>query len=94
MLQHVADERTQVPEFDPEAGGPAYTYVRVADHIAARIAAGELAPGSRLPAERDLAAEYGVALGTARRAVEELRDRGLVVTLAAKGTFVAEPPRD
>jgi GntR family transcriptional regulator len=91
MLQHVADERRQVPDFDPEAGGPAYTYVRVADHIAARIAAGELAPGARLPAERDLAAEYRVALGTARRAVEELRVRGLVVTLAAKGTFVTAP---
>jgi len=88
MLRHVTGER-KVPEFDPDAGGPAYTYVRVADHVAARIAAGELAPGSRLPAERDLAAEYGVALGTARRAVEELRGRGLVVTLPAKGTFVA-----
>jgi DNA-binding GntR family transcriptional regulator len=79
----------QVPPFDPGAGGPAYVYVLVADHIAARISAGELAPGSRLPAERDLAAEYDVAVGTARRAVEELRGRGLVVTLPAKGTFVA-----
>ena len=45
-------------------------------------------PGGRLPAERDLAADYQVAVGTARRAVEELRQRGLVVTLPAKGTFV------
>ena len=78
-----------VPEWDPEGGGPAYTYARVADHLAARIAARELAPGARLPSERDLAAEYGVALGTARRAIVELRERGLVVTLPAKGTFVA-----
>ncbi|TMR00143.1 GntR family transcriptional regulator [Actinomadura soli] len=35
--------------------------------------------------------QYGVAIGTARRAIEELRDRGLVVTLASKGTFVVEP---
>jgi GntR family transcriptional regulator len=60
----------------------------MADHIAARIEAGELVPGARLPGERDLADEYQVALGTARRAVEELRRRGLVVTLPAKGTFV------
>ena len=91
MLRCVADVQ-KVPEFDPEGGGPAYTYVKVADHLAARIAAGQLAPGSRLPAERDLAAEYGVALGTARRAVEELRERGLVVTLPSKGTFVATKP--
>ena len=89
-MRCVADERA-VPPFDPEAGGPAYTYVKVADHLAARIAAGELPPGAMLPAERDLAAGYGVALGTARRAVEALRERGLVVTLPAKGTFVTAP---
>lgn len=77
-----------VPPFDPDAGGPGYLYVAVADHIAARIEAGDLRPGARLPGERDLAAEYGVALATARHAVEVLRERGLVVTLAAKGTFV------
>ncbi|GAB1821102.1 winged helix-turn-helix domain-containing protein [Herbidospora sp. RD11066] len=81
-----------VPPYDPDASGPAtYVYARVADHIAARIVTGELAPGVRLPGERDLAAEYGVALGTARRAIEDLRDRGLVVTLPAKGTYVAKP---
>jgi DNA-binding GntR family transcriptional regulator len=58
---------TGVPPFDPGAAGPAYVYVRMADHIAARIAAGDLPPGSRLPGERDLAEEYGIALGTVRR---------------------------
>lgn len=69
----------------------AYVYMQVADHITARIAAGELRPGARLPGERDLGEEYGVAYLTARRAVRELRERGLVVTLPAKGTFVAYP---
>lgn len=78
----------QVPEFDPDAGEPGYIYMKMADHIAARIDSGELPPGTRLSAERDLAAEYGVALGTARRATEELRDRGLVTTIPVKGTFV------
>ena len=82
----------QVPKFDPNAGGPGYVYRKVADHVAARIAAGELAPGAMLPAERDMAEEYGVAVGTVRRAVEELRSRGLVITLPAKGTFVAGVP--
>ena len=65
--------------------------VEVADHVAARIAAGELAPGAMLPSERDMAAEYGVAIGTVRRAVDELRARGLVVTLASKGSYIAAP---
>ena len=89
MLHCVAD----VPQWDPDAGGPAYVYMRVADHIAARIAAGDLPAEARLPAERDLAAEYAVAIGTARRAVLELRDRGLVVTLPGKGTYVVSPPK-
>jgi DNA-binding GntR family transcriptional regulator len=69
---------------------PVYVYVQVADDIAAQISSGHLAPGARLPAERDIAQQYGVAYLTARRAVRELRDRGLVVTLPAKGTYIAE----
>ena len=72
----------------------AYVYMQVADHIAARIKSGELRPGARLPGERDLAAEYGVAHLTARRATRELRERRLVVTLPSKGTFVAYPQAD
>ncbi|AVH57194.1 MULTISPECIES: winged helix-turn-helix domain-containing protein [Streptomyces] len=72
----------------------AYVYMQMADHIAERIAKGELRPGARLPGERDLAAEYGVAHLTARRATRELRDRGLVVTLPSKGTFIAHPESD
>jgi DNA-binding GntR family transcriptional regulator len=79
---------TEVPPYDPRAAGPAYTYARVADHLAARIAAGEFPPDAMLPGERALAEYYEVALNTLRRAVEELRDRGLVVVLPSKGTFV------
>lgn len=64
--------------------------MEVADHLAARIAARELAPGAKLAGERELAEEYGVAIGTARRAVQELRDRNLVMTLPAKGTYVKD----
>ncbi len=88
MLRCVAD----IPQWDLDAGGPAYVYMRVADHIAARMAAGDLPADARLPGERELAAEYGVAIGTSRRAVEELRERGLVVTLPGKGTYVVRAP--
>jgi len=80
---------TAVPPFDPDAGPPGYVYMAVADHIAARITAGELPAGARLPGERELAVEYQVALTTGRRAIQELRERGLVITLPAKGTYVA-----
>lgn len=84
----MADDR-DVPLIDPTRA--AYVYMQVADHIASLIEAGALRPGARLAGERHLAEEYGVAIGTARRAVQELRDRGLAVTLPAKGTFIAEP---
>lgn len=83
----MAEERGTSP-VDPTRA--AYVYMQVADHIAERIKAGELRPGARLPGERDLAEEYEVAIGTARRAIQELRERGLLVTLPAKGTFVTE----
>jgi len=87
----VSEER-EIPDFDPQ--GPQLVYVAVADHVAARIAAGELRPGTRLPAERDLAVEYGVAYLTVRRAAQVLRERGLIVTVHGKGTFVADPLPD
>jgi GntR family transcriptional regulator len=74
------------PAIDPTA--PKLVYVQVADHITARIEAGELAPGAKLAAERDLAAEYGVSYDTIRRATALLRDRGLIITIVGRGTFV------
>jgi GntR family transcriptional regulator len=77
-----------VPPFDPGADPFAYLYESMAAHIEARIRAGELAKGDRLPNERELAAEYGVSVHTSRSAVRLLRDRGLLITRAVKGTFV------
>lgn len=81
---------TEHPPIDPSA--PKLIYVQVADHIGARIQAGELRPGARLPAERDLATEYGVAYDTIRRATALLRERGLIITIIGRGTFVTEHP--
>jgi GntR family transcriptional regulator len=71
---------------------PTPLYLQVADLLAARIERGELRPGNPLPSESQIQGQYDVARGTARRAVAVLRERGLVVTLHARGTFVAERP--
>jgi DNA-binding GntR family transcriptional regulator len=70
---------------------PEFTYVQVADVIAARIKAGRYA--GQLPGERDLAAEFGVSYGTVRHSAEVLRGRGLVITRQGRGTFVARSYR-
>lgn len=79
-----------IPPFDPEQDSAEYVYVRLADHIEARIRAGELSLGRRLPAERDQAAEYGVAYMTVRRAMKELRERGLIRSVVGRGTYIVE----
>jgi len=69
---------------------PGYEWERVAADVERRIDSGELPRGSMIRGERALAEEYGVAIGTIRRAMRDLRERGIVVTLAHKGTFVAQ----
>jgi GntR family transcriptional regulator len=66
--------------------GADFAYVQVANHIAVRIEAGEIT--HKLPAERDLAQEYGVAYQTVRHAMKILRERGLIITRQGRGTFV------
>ena len=65
--------------------------MQVANNIAARIGAGEMT--HKLPSERSLAEEYGVAYQTVRHAMAVLRDQGLIITRQGRGTFVA-PRRD
>ena len=75
------------PAFDKASVTPLYE--QAADYVARQIAAGELGPGQKLPAERDLADAWDIGYQTVRRAMQELRARGLVVSRVGKGTFVA-----
>ena len=77
------------PRFDASSVTPLYE--QVADYIAAQIASGDLKPGQKFPDMRDLADKWGVAYQTVRRAMRELRERGLVVSRVGKGTFVHDP---
>jgi GntR family transcriptional regulator len=80
----------ETPGFELQVG-PSYAYVQVAVHLEGRIRAGKLASGSRLPNEREMAASYGVALGTMRKAIAILKDKGLVIVTPHKGVFVSQP---
>ncbi|MEU0743875.1 winged helix-turn-helix domain-containing protein [Streptomyces sp. NPDC006134] len=83
-------------DWRPDPASHVYVYVQVVHHIAEQIRTGRLPAGARLPAERDLAEQYGVAVNTIRRAIRDLREQGLVITVPIKGTFVRteEPPSD
>jgi GntR family transcriptional regulator len=80
----------QTPTIIRQPGKSAHGQIE--EWLADAIAAGQLAPGDRLPTEHDLAARLGVSRMTLRHALGELAQRGLVTRSVGRsgGTFVAE----
>jgi AcrR family transcriptional regulator len=64
-------------------------YLRIAEDIRARISAGRLKAGDRVPSARQITAEWGVAIATATRALAALQQQGLVRPVPGVGTVVA-----
>jgi len=64
-------------------------YQRVYETVLSRIIDGEWGPGAMLPSESDLGKQLGVSQGTARKALMELENRGIVQRKQGRGTFVA-----
>ncbi len=69
--------------------GPGPLYLQLQRRIAEAMSTGRLAPGSSLPAERDIAAMTGLSRVTVRKAVEALVASGQLVQKRGSGTFVA-----
>jgi DNA-binding FadR family transcriptional regulator len=70
---------------------PRRLYVQIADQIQALIAAGEFPPGSRLPAERELAKRFGVSRPSLREALIALEVQGYVDVRPGSGIVVTKP---
>ena len=68
---------------------PRQRYEDVADRLAADIRAGRLAPGERLPSERDLARQLEVGRASVREAIAALQVAGMIETRPGAGSFVA-----
>ncbi|MFM2390226.1 MAG: hypothetical protein RLZZ437_1781 [Pseudomonadota bacterium] len=88
----LADTRARL--FAPDvwfSAGRGPRYAQMARHIAALIAAGDLAPDTQLPPERDLAELAGISRVTVRQAVAQLVDEGLLEQRRGAGTFVCVP---
>ncbi|AZM47500.1 GntR family transcriptional regulator [Streptomyces sp. WAC 06738] len=67
-------------------------YLQIADDLARGIQAGRPAPGEMLPSESELIDRYDVSGGTVRKAIAELRTRGLIETHHGKGSSVKKLP--
>jgi GntR family transcriptional regulator len=75
-----------------DRSGPLPLHDQVAAQIRRAIAAGEAAPGDRLPLATDLAAVLGVNKNTVLRALRILREEGLLEFRRGRGITVAGTP--
>jgi GntR family transcriptional regulator, transcriptional repressor for pyruvate dehydrogenase complex len=73
---------------------PPTTFEETVERLGTAIRLGLLAPSSRLPPERDLAAQLGISRSTLRQALRTLVQSGHLVSLRGRsgGTFVADQP--
>ena len=65
-------------------------YEQIVQQIEDSILKGALKPGDQLPAERELAQQFGVSRTAVREAVKALREKGLVEAYSGRGTFVRD----
>ncbi|NIK59907.1 GntR family transcriptional regulator [Kribbella shirazensis] len=63
-------------------------YERICAHVLEQLRRGALRPGDRVPSEMELATQFAVSRITSKRALEVLREAGLVERVRGKGTFV------
>jgi len=63
-------------------------YEQIVQQIEESILKGDLSEGSQLPAERDLARQFGVSRTAVREAIKALQEKGLVDAFPGRGTFV------
>ena len=66
-------------------------YAQLVGIIKREISSGALKIGDLLPSEAELCRALDISRNTARQAIGELEDEGLVVRKRGKGTFVADP---
>jgi len=63
-------------------------YEQIVMQIEESISGGRLKPGDQLPAERELAQQFGVSRTAVREAMKTLCEKGLVEAYSGRGTFV------
>lgn len=76
-------------DFDDKV--PIYYQIKTA--IYDQIIAGQLAPGDKLPAVRQLAVSLTVNVNTVQRALREMITEGVIVSQRGRGNFVTADPQ-
>ena len=69
-------------------------YMQLREVLLREIAAGRLRVGDRLPPERALAQELGVAVGTLRKTLAQLQQDGVIARLQGSGNYIKDTGKD
>lgn len=77
---------------NPQA--PIPLYHQLAEKIMIAIRSGEFPPGSRIPSEHRLAADFSIGRPTVRQAIDSLVRKGLLSRRKGSGTYVCKPPQE
>jgi GntR family transcriptional regulator len=70
------------------AAGSLPLYLQISELLIRDIASGRLIEGERLPPERDMAADLGIAVGTLRQALKDLTAKGLLDRVQGSGNYI------
>lgn len=63
-------------------------YLQISELLIRDIAAGRLIDGEKLPPERDMAAQLGIAVGTLRQALKDLTQKGMLARIQGSGNYI------
>lgn len=63
-------------------------YLQIGEMLIREINAGRLADGERLPPERDYAAQLGTSVGTLRKSLAVLTEKGLLERIQGSGNYI------
>ena len=69
---------------------PRPIYEQIQSELRRLMLTGALPPGSRLPSVRELAGQLAINPNTIQRAYRELETEGYILSVAGKGSFVAQ----
>lgn len=72
----------------PQTSNALPLYVQISELLIRDIAAGRLMDGERLPPERDMAEELGISIGTLRKALADLTEKGLLERIQGSGNYI------
>jgi GntR family transcriptional regulator len=70
------------------ATGSLPLYLQISEFLIRDIAAGRLVDGEKLPPERQMADQLGIAVGTLRQALKDLAAKGMLTRVQGSGNYI------